>query len=94
MAPPPVDLSVLSLRQRDQRHGNPDWFGVGRRRVCGGRPPHLTSSGRRCLGQVLVLSQVELLSEHIKDSHGQNPGVKMDYLKPVSVPGVLGDSHK
>lgn len=68
---PPVDLSILLLRQLDQCHGNLDWFDVGRRGVCGRRPPHLTLSGTRCLGQVLVLSQVELLSEHghIKDSH-------------------------
>lgn len=60
-APPPVDLSILLLRQLDRFHV---------RRVCGCHPEHLILSGTRCLGQVLILSQVELLSEraHIKDS--------------------------
>lgn len=51
-APPPVDLSILLLRQLDRFHV---------RRVCGCHPEHLILSGTRCLGQVLILSQVELL---------------------------------
>lgn len=31
IAPPPVDLSILLLRQLDQCHGNLDWLDVGRR---------------------------------------------------------------
>lgn len=53
--------------------------------VCGCRPPHLTLSRTRCLGQVLVLRQVELLSErrHIKDSYRPDFELETDYLNPV-----------
>lgn len=34
IAPPPVDLSILLLRQLDQCHGNLDWLDVVRRWVC------------------------------------------------------------
>ncbi len=78
IAPPLVDLSILLLRQRDQCHGNLDWLDVGRRWVCGRRPPCLTLSGTRCLGQVLIFGQVELLSEHehVKDSNRRTLNLK------------------
>lgn len=69
-APPPVDISTLLVRQLDQRHGNLDgvWMKWEDERSPASTP-HL--SGPRCLGQVLVLGQVKLLSEHgnIEDSH-------------------------
>lgn len=54
--------------------------------MCGRRPQHLTLSGTRCLGQVLVLSQMKLLSKrgHIKDSHKKDFELKTNYLNPLS----------
>lgn len=60
---PLVSLSIPSLRPLDQCHGNQERLEVGRRGVCGCRPPHLTLSGTRCLWQVLALCQIEFLSE-------------------------------
>lgn len=93
-APPPVDLSILLLRQLDQCHGNLDRLDVGRRWVFSRRPPHLTLSGTRCLGQVLVLSQVELLSEHrhIKDLHSRTLKWKLIIL--ILDLERRGNSHK
>lgn len=80
---PPVDLSILLLRQLDRFHV---------RRVCGCHPVHLTLSGTRCLGQVLILSQVELLSEraHIKDSPQKDFELKTHHSNPASAPGLPG----
>ena len=62
--PPPVGLSILLLRQLDQRHGNLAMVRCWETTSVlspPSTPPLL--SGARCLGQVLVLGQVELLSE-------------------------------
>lgn len=78
IAPPPVDHSVLLLRQLDQRHGNQEWLDCWRSLECGRHPPYLALSGTRRLGQVLVLSQVELLSEcrRVKGLFTRGPSCK------------------